>query len=311
MEQELRTKLRQQQYILAGEHSGVKLCHWMRKSLTEGRVCYKQQFYGIRTHRCLQMTPVVNHCDQNCIHCWRYQGQTEQDLSKVDEPELILDECIKGQRVLLSGYKGNPKCDLGLWKEAQEPNQVAISLTGEPTMYPRLGEFIAVCKRRNMTTFLVTNGTMPEVLEKLDPLPTQLYVSVTAPTKEEYKKLCRPLIDDGWERLQRTLELLPSLNTRTVIRHTIIKGLNMSGPKAFSKLDRMADPMFIEPKAFVLVGYSRKRLTLENMPSHDEVVAFTNSLNEELGLDFCSEKKDSRVTLLAKDRKDMTIPGLS
>ncbi|MCJ2534253.1 MAG: 4-demethylwyosine synthase TYW1, partial [Candidatus Thermoplasmatota archaeon] len=69
-----------------------------------------------------------------------------------------------------------------------------------------LGEFFELCHRRNITTFLVTNGTTPKILEKLDHLPTQLYVSVVAPDKEAYKKICSPLISDGWGKLNRTLE---------------------------------------------------------------------------------------------------------
>ena len=310
MKPTLKSHLQKQSYYIVGEHSGVKLCGWMRHALTEGRVCYKQQFYGIKTHKCLQMSPTVNQCTQNCNFCWRYQGETETGFSKLDEPEFILDEAIKGQRTLLTGYKGNEKCDLNLWKEAQEPNQVAISLTGEPTLYPRLGDFIGVCKKRGMTTFLVTNGTQPEALEKLDPLPTQLYVTVAAPSKEIYKKVCRPLIPDGWERLMRTLELLPSLDTRTVIRHTLVKDHNLCDVKGYAKLDKIADANFIEPKGFVFVGYARQRMTLTNLPSQDEVRQFTAELGQELGLIMADEKPDSRVTVLAKDKKDLKIPGL-
>jgi wyosine [tRNA(Phe)-imidazoG37] synthetase (radical SAM superfamily) len=32
------------------------------------------EFYGIRSHRCLQMTPVVDQCTHNCLFCWRVQG---------------------------------------------------------------------------------------------------------------------------------------------------------------------------------------------------------------------------------------------
>jgi len=312
MKDSLKAVLKKQSYYIVGEHSGVKLCGWMKKALTQDRVCYKQQFYGIKTHRCLQMSPTANHCNQNCFFCWRYQKETADGFETIDDPEFILDEAIKGQRTLLSGYKGNDKCDLDRWKEAQEPNQVAISLTGEPTMYPRLGEFIEVCHKRGMTTFLVTNGTLPEALEELDPLPTQLYISVDAPNEKVYKKLCRPLIKDGWESLQRSLELLPSLDTRTVIRHTLVKGYNMesSHVREFAALDRIADPDMIEPKAYMFIGYSRQRMSLDNMPSHLEVKEFSDILQKELGYEFADEKVDSRVTLLAKDKENIKIPGL-
>jgi len=251
------------------------------------------------------MTPTINQCTQNCLFCWRYQGFTELEIENPDDPEFILEESIKAQRKLITGFKGDERCDQRKWREANDPKHVACSLTGEPTLYPRLGEFFETCHKRGMTTFLVTNGTNPEALEKLDPLPTQLYISVVAPNKDIYKKLTRPLIPDGWERLQRTLELLPSLDTRTVIRHTLVNGWNMDEAyiDEYAKLDEKASPMFIEPKGFVLVGQSRQRMTLNNMPSHEQVMSFGKKLADKLGYFFANEKEDSRVVLLSKNKK--------
>ena len=167
-------------------------------------------------------------------------------------------------------------------------------------MYPYLGEFIEECHRRSMTTFLVTNGTFPDVLEHLDPLPTQLYVTVAAPNEEIYRSVCAPRIPDGWRRLMRTLELLPSLDTRTVIRHTLVQGLNMNGVDGYAALDRIAEPTFVEPKGFVFVGDARKRLTIDNMPSHERVADFGRELGALLGLELLKEKRDSRVVLLGR-----------
>ena len=58
-QEELRSVYRRQGYRLVGNHSAVKTCHWARKSLSTGgrENCYKQKFYGVPSHRCLQMTP--------------------------------------------------------------------------------------------------------------------------------------------------------------------------------------------------------------------------------------------------------------
>lgn len=303
MRAELEKILRKQKYAIVGNHSGVKLCHWLRQSLLFDRVCYKQTFYGIESHRCLQMTPAVNHCTQNCLFCWRFQGFTEKEMKEVDDPAFIVDRCIEEQQRLITGYKGDERCDQQKWEEANKPRHVACSLSGEPTLYPRLGELFEECHKRGMTTFLVTNGTNPEVLENLDPLPTQLYVSVAAPNKQVYKKLCVPLIDDGWGRLNQTLELLPSLDTRTVIRHTLVDGWNLDDQyvKEYGKLDAKADPLFIEPKGYVLVGYSRRRMTMENMPSHEKIQGFSAKLADVIGYDQVAERPKSRVVLLTKD----------
>ncbi|HDM67303.1 MAG TPA: 4-demethylwyosine synthase TYW1 [Thermoplasmatales archaeon] len=301
MKEELKIRLEKQGYAIVGEHSAVKLCHWLRQSLLHNRVCYKQVFYGIQSHRCLQMTPAVNQCTHMCLFCWRHQGFTEKTFKHVDDPEFILEESLKAQRRLITGFKGDPRCNQEKWIEANHPNMVACSLSGEPTLYPYLGEFFELCHRRGMTTFLVTNGTTPEVLEKLDPLPKQLYVSIVAPTKEIYKKLCSPLIERGWEKIKETLEILPSLDTRTVIRHTLVRNWNMKHIKEYAKLDEIASPMFIEAKGYVFVGASRKRMSIENMPSNSEVVSFAQELSKTLGYEVAMEKEDSRVALLIRD----------
>jgi len=309
MKSELKKILEKQHYAVVGDHSGVKLCHWMRQSLLFNRECYKQTFYGIKTHRCLQMTPTINQCTQMCLFCWRFQNFTEKDIDKFDEPEDILNKSIEAQKRLITGFKGDPRCDQKKWIEANNPNMLACSLSGEPTLYPKLSEFFELCHRRKITTFLVTNGTTPKILEKLDTLPKQLYVSVVAPNKDVYKKLCSPLISDGWERLNQTLELLSSLDTRTVIRHTLVQGWNMDNKyvKSYAKLDKKASPMFIEPKGYVFVGYSRNRMNLSNMPSHDSVKMFGERLSELTGFKISMEKPDSRVMLLANNPKQRII----
>jgi len=151
-----------------------------------------------------------------------------------------------------------------------------------------------------MSTFLVTNGTLPEVLEKLDPLPSQLYVTVAAPNEEIYKRLCVPRISDGWARLNRTLEILPTLDTRKVIRHTLVKDWNVGWEKEYAALDAKADPTFIEPKGYVFVGDSRRRMNMDNMPSPTMVKEFSERLGAELGMALLKERRDSRVALLGR-----------
>jgi tRNA wybutosine-synthesizing protein 1 len=244
-----------------------------------------------------------------CLFCWRFQNFTEKDLHDVDNPGYILDRAIEAQRKLITGFKGDPRCDQKKWKEANEPNMLACSLSGEPTLYPKLGEFFEVCHQKGITTFLVTNGTVPAALEELDPLPKQLYVSIVAPTEELYKKICAPLIPDGWEKIQQTLALLPSLNTRTVIRHTLIHGWNMDERyiEAYAKLDAQASPTFIEPKGYVFVGSSRNRLHFSNMPTFDQIKTFGQKLAEHLGYEQVMEKADSLVVLLSSQQENRKV----
>ncbi len=296
--------LERQGYKIVGEHSGVKVCHWTKNKLIHGEGCYKETFYGIESHRCLQMTPTVDACNLGCLFCWRAQEWGSDSLQLADDPEFIIDGAIDAQRKLLSGFGGDPRVLRERFIESQHPNQVAISLTGEPTLYRRLGEMIDAYHARGMTTFLVTNGTTPSVLRRLADegrLPTQLYVTVAAPNQEVYEKLMAPKSDHEWKKLHETLELLPTLKTRTVIRHTLVGGWNLGWEDEYAALDATAKPMFIECKAYMFVGESRLRLKVENMPSHAMIREFAAHLADRIGYAIASERDDSRVVLLTQD----------
>lgn len=257
------------------------------------------------------MTPAVADCTQQCIFCWRYPGNEQYGRTEWEEPEKLLDTMIIAQRQLVSGFKGDNRCNKTLWKDAQNPTQVAISLAGEPTMYPYLSDFIALCTRRGMTTFLVTNGTNPDSIEDLNALPTQLYITVAAPTEDIYRKLCKPIISDGWQRLNRTLEVIPRLgrNTRTVIRHTLVNDWNIGWENEYAKLDLKAKPDFIECKGYMFLGHSRMLLTINNMPRHEKIMEFSRKLAGLTGYNTEGEKTDSRVTVLGSGKKSLRLPG--
>lgn len=304
MDAERQEVLERQGYRIVGGHSGVKLCHWTKASLTKGVGCYKQTFYGIESHRCLQMTPTVDACNLACQFCWRTQEWGSDSLLEADDPAFVVEESLGAQRELLSGFKGNPSVTRERFLEAWHPDQVAISLTGEPTLYRRLGEMIDEFKGRGMTTFLVTNGTTPAVLRRMaseDRLPTQLYVTVAAPTEAIYRELMAPKSDHEWRKLRETLELLPSLPTRTVVRHTLVEGWNLGWEDEYAALDGLARPMFIECKGYSFVGESRLRLKADHMPSHASVRAFAGALADRLGYGVAAEREDSRVVLLTRD----------
>ncbi len=307
MKKEIKEKLESQHYGFAGKHTAVKICTWTKKSLRDEGVCYKQKFYGIKSHRCCQMSPSVNFCQNNCVFCWRTQEDTEgfKEMTKeqADNPKEIIDKCIEAQRKLLTGFGGNPKTNIEKFKEAQNPNQFAISLTGEPTLYPYLSELISELHKRNNTTFLVSNGQSPDVLERIEP-PTQLYISLDAPNKKTFLSIDRPKLKDGWERLNKSLEVMNQLaqKTRTVIRITLIKGLNDIEPENYAKLIEKANPHFVEVKAYMFVGASRQRLSLKNMPYHSYVKEFSERITRHCNYKIIDEKEESRVVLLGENK---------
>lgn len=303
LDEETIKKLEKMGYRFAGpsKHSAVKICNWTRESLRGRNVCYKEKFYGISSHRCLQMTPSLPFCTQRCRFCWRDINITYPEWTgTVDEPEQILDDCIKAQREILQGFKGNPKVSEKKFKEAMNPNQVAISLAGEPTLYPKLPEFVDLVNSRGMTSFLVTNGTRPEMIKKLlNHQPYQLYITVAAPDEFIYKKTCQPIINDGWTRLKKSLSMLSQFN-RSVIRLTLVRNLNMIKPEKYAKMIEKANPKFVEAKAYMAVGFSRERLGLSYMPQHEEIMKFAEAIEQNSSYRITDEKKESRVVLLTK-----------
>jgi tRNA wybutosine-synthesizing protein 1 len=224
-------------------------------------------------------------------------------LPKWDSPEEIVEGSAKAQLKILSGYKGNPEADRQKLREALAPKHVAISLTGEPTLYSHIGDLIQAFHRRGLTTFLVSNGTVPSALAKLSEEPTQLYVSVCAPNKEAFKTICQPQIPKAWEKLGETLELLPSFKCPTVIRITSARGLNMTDIDGYAKLIRKANPTYMESKAYMHVGFSRLRLGFEFTPSHQEIRDFAGQIARETSYNIIDESQESRVVLLSKLEK--------
>jgi tRNA wybutosine-synthesizing protein 1 len=301
---------RKQGYRLIGNHnhSAVKVCQWTKESLRNNRVCYKELWYPpVQSHRCMMMTPYLG-CNCHCLYCWRLHSgdrpglhwrEFPLDITEFDEPAEIVEEAIEKRRKLLSGWKGNPKVDREKSEESLNPTMMTMSLTGEPTLYPRTSELIEEAERRGIISFLVTNGTVPSALEKMDPLPFQLYVSILAPNKKLHLQIGRPLISDAWERLNKTLLLFPSLDTRRVVRLTMVKGWNMTRHEDYAALIGKAEPDFIEVKAYEWVGESQRRLPKTAMPYMKEVKEFADVLADLTGYAIKGEYRPSGVVLLA------------
>lgn len=236
----------------------------------------------------------------------------QMEKEDVDSPGEIIKETVAAKRKLVSGLGGAEDVDEGLFRRVLDsfPAHWAISLSGEPTLYPRLPELIRMLKENPevKTVFLVTNGQEPEMLLRLKEegaLPTQLYISVDAAEKETFEKVNVPVYSDGWERLNRTLEMVADFPCRRVLRFTVIKGVNdLEGMlPLYGKMLEKSGADFIEVKAYMWLGYSRRRLEEENMPSHEYVRELCGKLVDFLpGYSFEDEDEKSRIVLL-KNKK--------
>ncbi|MFA6462275.1 MAG: 4-demethylwyosine synthase TYW1 [Candidatus Woesearchaeota archaeon] len=277
-----------QHYRLVGRHSAVKICHWTKECLRTNRVCYKQEFYGIHTGNCLEMTPVIT-CNHRCLHCWRdttlfaptWEGE-------VDDPKDIIKGCIEGRKKLMIGFGGRENVKSKKLEFAQYliPDHAAISLTGEPCMYPRLPELIDAFfdDFKFRTVFLVTNGTVPEMLKRIGTegkhFPTNIYLSLQAYDLASHKHLNNPVISGTWELMQESMKYLSTVKdkTRTILRITAIKGKNLDKAKEFLPFIKLMKPHFIEIKGYNHLGMSTRRLKKEDMPYWDELQQFAEEI---------------------------------
>ena len=302
-------RMEKQAYRMVGTHSAVKTCGWTKKMLKGEGGCYKLKFYGIMSHQCMQMTTSMS-CANRCSFCWRdYKAPVSKDWKwEVNNPKFILDNSLKAHWDLIQGFNGNSDVAKAIIDQARQVKHVALSLTGEPIIYPRINEILELFNKEGISTFLVTNAQYWEQIRDLKPV-TQLYLSIDAPNKEILKKVDVPLFSDYWERMNKSLEELAKKNDRTCIRLTIVKGVNDIEPENYAALIKKGDPDFIEVKGYMFVGASRERLDKSNMPWHEEVVDFAKEILKYLDdYELVSEHIPSRVVFLAK--KKFKIDGV-
>lgn len=55
-------------------------------------------------------------------------------------------------------------------EEGLTPRHCALSLVGEPIMYPEINTLVDELHRRRISTFLVTNAQFPEKIRMLNPI---------------------------------------------------------------------------------------------------------------------------------------------
>lgn len=299
-------------YFGPSKHAAAQTCLWTKKALLGEGFCYKMTFYGIQSHRCIQWSPCPTHCNFACRFCWRDTSIHSPDWEgPVDDAEILVEESIKAFNHLLNGYPGNPKTVSQRMEQSTDPIHTAISLDGEPTLYPELPALIRAFRKRDITTFLVTNGSNPDMLRLLEEeksLPTQIYISLSAWDEASFEKIQKPLKTGLWKKYGESLDVLREMDhDRRVLRMTLANGLNAGAsiPEAvdgFSKIIERSGAEYVEVKSYVAVGKSRLRLGMDYMPSHDDMKNLAAQLAEKTGYLPTAEHTPSRVVLLCRDK---------
>eukprot|EP01083_Nonionella_stella_P022548 62360_1 len=307
----MRSSLVKQGYKVIGSHSGVKLCRWTKSMLRGRGGCYKNTFYGIKSYQCMEMTPSLA-CANKCVFCWRHHTNPVGKEWKwvTDKPDFILNQAMQNHKQMVKAMKGVP----GVIKERLDEamgriRHCALSLVGEPIMYPYLNEYLELLHSEKISSFLVTNAQFPDKIKEASYV-TQLYVSVDAATKESLKAIDRPLFKDYWQRFIQSLDYLKHKRQRTVYRLTLVKAWNVGDVADYARLIARGLPTFIEVKGVTFCGKSDgSNLTMDNVPFHFEVVRFCEKLCEYLDTDYeiACEHAHSCCVLIAK--KDLKVDG--
>uniref|UniRef100_A0A803M4P7 tRNA 4-demethylwyosine synthase (AdoMet-dependent) n=1 Tax=Chenopodium quinoa TaxID=63459 RepID=A0A803M4P7_CHEQI len=253
--------------------------------------------------KCMEATPSLA-CANKCVFCWRHHtnpvGKSWQ--WKMDDPVEIVNTALDLHTKMIKQMKGVPGVLEERLAEGLLPRHCALSLVGEPIMYPEINTLIDELHQRRISTFLVTNAQFPEKIKSLKPI-TQLYVSVDAATRDSLKAVDRPLFGDFWERFLDSLTSLNEKHQRTVYRLTLVKGWNAEDVDGYFKLVSLGKPDFIEIKGVTYCGSTAtSKLTMENVPWHADVKAFSEAmaLRSEGEYEVACEHEHSCCVLLAK-----------
>jgi tRNA wybutosine-synthesizing protein 1 len=144
-----------------------------------------------------------------------------------------------------------------------------------------------------------------EMLEK-EAIPTNLFVSVYATNPEDYVKVTKSVIPDALERVLESLSLLGEFERRgcrTVIRLTLVKGLNMKDPEGYAELIKRFRPSFTEFKGYAWLGESRQRLPQEASPTFEELRGFERRVDGITGYKPVMLDRVSNIIVSVRDEE--------
>lgn len=304
-----RSSLTKQGYKIIGSHSGVKLCRWTKAMLRGRGGCYKHTFYGIVSYQCMEMTPSLA-CANKCVFCWRHHTNPVGTAWKweADSPNMILEGALDNHRRMIGMLKGVPGVQPQRFKDALTPRHCALSLVGEPIMYPYINEFLDLLHSQGISSFLVTNAQFPEQLRTLQPV-TQLYLSIDGYSPESLKKVDRPLNADYWERYIECMRILREKKVRTVYRLTLVKDFNMAEVAEYARLVAIGMPTFIEVKGVTFCG-TGGGVRMSHVPFHQEVREFCQRMCDYLDgrYELACEHEHSCCVLIS-DKKLKSADG--
>lgn len=143
-------------------HSAVKLCRWTKTHLRGNGACYKHTFYGLNSASCMEATSSLA-CANRCLFCWRHHSNpTGREWKwKVDNAEEVVPGMIAGYKRLLKMFGGSEGVQPERLSDAMSIQHCALSLIGEPIMYPQINKLIDLLHEYGLLQFFDCLGITP------------------------------------------------------------------------------------------------------------------------------------------------------
>ena len=139
-----------------------------------------------------------------------------------------------------------------------------------------------------------------------DALPTQVYLSTNAADYDSFIRINKPRYDDSLKRWNQSLEILSKMDTRSVLRMTLIRDHNNSEEMipVFADLIKRSNVHFVEVKSYMHIGRSTNRLQRSDMLDYTEVQHFASQLAKKSQIfDVMDESEASRIVVLQNQKR--------
>lgn len=156
----------------------------------------------------------------------------------------------------------------------------AVTVTGgEPTLQPDLVDFLKACKKRGYLLKLDTNGSVPDVLQKViaEGLVDYLAMDVKGPL-ERYRQIAAVAVDTS--EIKRSIELIMASGIAYEFRTTVVRSqLDLADLLSVAKLVGRAHRYILQP--YIAVKTLSGTLQTEEPYTGEELSLFRECLEKE------------------------------
>lgn len=100
----------------------------------------------------METTPSLA-CANKCTYCWRSHSNPVGTSWRwaTDNPKTVVDGAMSEHDRMIKQLKGLPGLNEERFDEARTPRHAALSLVGEPIMYPHIQEYIRLLHSKHIS----------------------------------------------------------------------------------------------------------------------------------------------------------------